>query len=46
MLNKNRLRFLTDEDFDNGILEGLLRRLPALDILRVQDTGLSGQPDE
>ena len=40
-----RLRFLADEDFDNDIVRGLLRRLPALDVVRVQDVGLSGQPD-
>ena len=31
------LRFLMDEDFDNDIVRGLLRRLPTLDIVRVQD---------
>lgn len=40
-----RLRFLIDEDFDNDIARGVLRRLPDLDIVRVQDVGLSGQPD-
>jgi Domain of unknown function (DUF5615) len=39
------LRFLTDEDFDNDFLRGLLRRLPDLDIARVQDVGLRQQPD-
>lgn len=39
------LRFLTDENFNNDILRGLLRRLPELDIVRVQDVGLSGADD-
>ena len=39
------LRFLVDEDFDNDIVRGMLRRLPALDIVRVQDADLSGTPD-
>ncbi len=41
----SKLRFLVDEDFDNDILRGVLRRLPALDIVRVQDVGLSGADD-
>jgi len=39
------LRFLMDEDFDNDILRGLLRRLPELNIVRAQDVGLSGAKD-
>jgi hypothetical protein len=39
------LRFLTDEDFDNDLLRGLERRMPELDVLRVQDVELSGEPD-
>jgi hypothetical protein len=39
------LRFLADEDFDNDILRGMLRRLPNLDIVRAQDVGLSGALD-
>lgn len=39
------LRFAADEDFNNNILRGLLRRLPALDVTRVQDAGLSGATD-
>lgn len=34
------LRLATDEDFNNRILRGLLRRRPGLDIVRVQDAGL------
>lgn len=39
------LRFLADENFNNDILRGVLRRTPDVDILRVQDVGLSGRPD-
>jgi hypothetical protein len=39
-------RFLADEDFDNDILRGALRRCPQLDIVRVQDVGLSGAKDQ
>jgi hypothetical protein len=39
------LRFLTDEDFDNDILRGMLRRLPNLAIVRAQDVGLPGPLD-
>lgn len=39
------LRFLSDEDFNNHIVRGLLRRLPLLDIVRVQDVGLRGHRD-
>lgn len=39
------MRFLADENIDNRILAGLRRRLPALDIVRVQDVGLIGAED-
>ena len=39
------LRFATDEDFNNRILRGLLRRQPDLDIVRIQDHDLSGHGD-
>ena len=39
------IRFITDEDFDNDILRGVLLRLPTLDIVRVQDVGLLGRND-
>jgi hypothetical protein len=39
------LRLATDEDFNNRILRGLLRRKPDLDIVRVQDAGLTGRSD-
>ena len=34
-----------DENFNNNIIRGLLRRRPDLDIVRVQDVGLSGADD-
>jgi hypothetical protein len=39
------LRLATDEDFNNRILRGLLRRKSDLDIVRVQDAGLIGKGD-
>jgi hypothetical protein len=39
------LRLATDEDFNNRILRGLLRRRHNLDIVRVQDAGLAGHSD-
>lgn len=39
------LRFAADENFNNAILRGLIRRNPDLDIVRVQDVGLSGVDD-
>jgi hypothetical protein len=34
------LRLLSDENFDNHIVRGLVRRLPTIDLVRVQDVGL------
>lgn len=39
------LRLAADENFDNNIVRGLLRRRPDLDIVRVQDAGLSAADD-
>jgi hypothetical protein len=39
------LRLVADENFNNNIVRGLLRRQPDLDIVRVQDSGLSGADD-
>lgn len=39
------LRFLSDEDFDGNITRSVQRERPALDIVRVQDLGLSGASD-
>lgn len=35
----------TDEDFDGHITRGVVRRLPELDLVRVQDAGLRGAED-
>ena len=40
------LRLAADENFDNNIVRGLLRRRPNLDIVRVQDVGLSAADEE
>jgi hypothetical protein len=40
------LRLATDEDFNNRILRGVLRRNPGLDIVRAQDAGLRGRGDD
>jgi len=39
------LRLAADENFNNHIVRGLRRREPRLDIVRVQDAGLSGAED-
>jgi hypothetical protein len=39
------VRRAADEDLNNDILRGLLRRKPDVDIVRVQDVGLSGADD-
>ena len=39
------LRLVTDENFKTEILRGLRRRLPDLDVVRVQDVGLSESSD-
>lgn len=39
------LQLLADENLNNDIVRGLLRRKPDLDIVRVQDVGLSGADD-
>ena len=38
------LRLATDEDFNNRIVRGLLRRQPDVDILRVQAQVADGKP--
>jgi predicted nuclease of predicted toxin-antitoxin system len=40
------IKAATDENFDGGILRGLLRRQPDLDVVRVQDVGLAQTADE
>jgi len=39
------LLLAADENFNNDIVRGLLRRRPDLDIVRLQDEGLSGADD-
>lgn len=39
------LRFAVDENFNMQIVNGVLRRLPEADFLRVQDAGLEGAND-
>ena len=39
------LLLVADENFNNDIVRGLLRRKPDLDIVRLQDVGLSGADD-
>ncbi len=39
------LKLASDENFNADILRGLFRRCPDLDIVRVQDIGLSAAPD-
>jgi predicted nuclease of predicted toxin-antitoxin system len=39
------LRFLADENFDGRAIAALLQRQPGLELVRVQDVGLSGADD-
>ena len=39
------LQLAADENFNNDIVRGLKRRDPLLDIVRIQDAGLSGATD-
>ncbi len=39
------IRFVADENFNNDIVRGLMRRVPGIDIVRVQDAGLTGADD-
>jgi hypothetical protein len=39
------LRLAADENFNRNIIRGLLRRKPELDIVCIQDIGLSGADD-
>lgn len=40
------MSFLADEDFDNNIIRGVRRRVPSLDLVRIQDLGGIGVRDE
>ncbi len=39
------VRLAADENLNQAIVRGLLRRNPAIDIVRVQDVGLAATPD-
>jgi predicted nuclease of predicted toxin-antitoxin system len=39
------LKLACDENFHGDILRGLFRRCPDLDVVRIQDVGLSAAPD-
>ena len=39
------LRLLADENFNNHLIRGLFRQNPLLDLVRIQDIGLSGADD-
>lgn len=39
------VRFLADENFNNDIMRGVLRRNPDVDMVRIQDIGLTGIED-
>ncbi len=39
------LRFVADENFNGNIVRGLVRQKPDLDLVRLQDVGLSGADD-
>lgn len=39
------LKLLADENFDNTIVRGVLRRNPKIDLVRIQDFELSGADD-
>src|SRR5271169_89762 len=40
------LPLAADENFNNDIVRGVLRRNPRVNLVRVQDAGLSGADDE
>ena len=40
------MKFLADENFNNRILRGLLRQMPSIDLVRVQDLTIAGEDDE
>ena len=39
------LRFVADENFNQDIIRGLIQRNPSIDIVSVQDAGMSGSSD-
>jgi hypothetical protein len=41
----SRPRFLADHDLNEHIIDGTLRREPALEFIRARDVGLAARPD-
>lgn len=39
------LRLAADENFNGNVVRGLTRRCPGIDLIRIQDVGLSGAED-
>ncbi len=39
------IRFAADENFNGKIVRGLVRQVPEIDLVRVQDVGLAGVDD-
>jgi hypothetical protein len=39
------LKFVADENLNNDIVRGVRRRIPDVDIVRVQDVGIAGADD-
>ena len=39
------IRFIADENFDGNIIDGLRSKYPHVDLITVQEAGLSGTPD-
>ena len=40
------MRLAADENLNNDIVRALQRRRPTIDLVRIQDVGLSGAPDD
>ena len=45
MTRRRMIRFAADENLNNDIVRALRRRLPEVDIARVQDAELGGAPN-
>ena len=41
----SRPRFFADHDLNEHIVDGVLRREPALEFIRARDVGMDGRPD-
>jgi hypothetical protein len=41
----SRPRFLADQDFNEHIITGVIRREPAIEFVRLRDVGLERRPD-